>query len=129
MAQILEGVDEIWHLGDACDEATLDEVRAIQPRMTVVLGNNDFGLEYPMTRALERGGERFHLIHIQPRRAPADADWLMFGHTHRPLDVIEDGVHYFNPGSAGKANKGAPASVGLLTRREGEPFRCEIIEL
>jgi predicted phosphodiesterase len=55
--------------------------------------------------------------------------WLLFGHTHRPLDEMHNGVHLFNPGSAGRANKGAPLSVGFLIRENGKPFRAETVLL
>jgi putative phosphoesterase len=126
---LFRDVDEIWHLGDVCQEPILDALRAINPRLTVVLGNNDFDLDSPVSLDLERDGERFHLIHILPRRLPPDADWLLFGHTHRPADEIHQNIHLFNPGSAGRANKGAPLSVGLLTRETEGRFRAEIVLL
>ncbi len=129
IADLFREVDEIWHLGDVCREPILDELRAINPRLTVVLGNNDFSLGSPLTLDLERGGQRFHLVHILPRHLPPDADWLLFGHTHRPADEIHNGVHLFNPGSAGRANKGAPLSVGFLTREKEGKFRAEIVLL
>ncbi|HEX4141623.1 MAG TPA: metallophosphoesterase family protein [Candidatus Methylacidiphilales bacterium] len=129
VGELFRDVDEIWHLGDVCREPILDELRAINPRLTVVLGNNDFDLDYPLTLDLERGGEKFHLIHILPRRIMSTSDWLLFGHTHRPGDEMHNGVHLFNPGSAGRANKGAPVSVGFLTRAKGEKFRASVVLL
>jgi putative phosphoesterase len=129
VAEIFAGVDEIWHLGDVCEEPILDELRSIQPNLTVVLGNNDWKLSYPMTRDLERHSERFHLVHIQPRVTPRHAHWLLFGHTHVPFNAVENGIHYLNPGSAGKMRRGAPLSVGLLTRRESQPYQAEIVPL
>ena len=129
IAELFKDVDEIWHLGDVCQGPILDELRAINSRLTVVLGNNDFSLDSPLSLDLERNGERFHLIHILPRRLPPGADWLLFGHTHRPADEIHQGVHLFNPGSAGRANKGAPLSVGFLTREKDGKFRAEIVLL
>ena len=129
VAELFRDVDEIWHLGDVCQEPILDELRAINPRLTVVLGNNDFTLDYPVSLNLERGGERFHLIHILPRRLPPGSNWLLFGHTHRPADEVHNGVHLFNPGSAGRANKGAPVSVGFLTREKGKKFRSRVVLL
>ena len=129
MAELFKDVDEIWHLGDVCEEPILDELRAINPKLSVVLGNNDFNLSSPLFLDLERGGEKFHLIHILPRRMPANADWLLYGHTHRPTDEIHNKVHLFNPGSAGRGNKGAPVSVGFLTREKGKKFKCRVVEL
>jgi uncharacterized protein len=129
VAELFREVDEIWHLGDVCNPSILDELRAIQSNLTVVLGNNDFNLESPLSVDLERGGERFHLIHILPRRILSGNHWLLFGHTHRPADEIHNGVHLFNPGSAGRANKGAPLSVGFLLREKGKKFRAETVLL
>ncbi len=129
VAELFRDVDEIWHLGDVCAESILDELRAINSKLQVVLGNNDFSLDSPVTLDLERGGERFHLIHILPRRIPPGSDWLLFGHTHRPADEMHHNVHLFNPGSAGRANKGAPVSVGFLTREKGGKFRASVVLL
>jgi len=129
VAELFKKVDEIWHLGDVCQEPILDELRAINPKLSVVLGNNDFDLTSPVILDLERGGERFHLIHILPRRMPPATDWLLYGHTHRPADEMHNNVHLFNPGSAGRGNKGAPVSVGFLTREKGKKFRANVVEL
>ena len=126
IAKLFRDVDEIWHLGDVCHEPILDELRAINPRLTVILGNNDYSLDYPESLDLERLGERFHLVHIPPHRMPTHTDWLLFGHTHRPADEMHQGVHLFNPGSAGLANKGAPLSVGFLIGEKGKKFRARI---
>jgi putative phosphoesterase len=127
--ELFKDVDEIWHLGDVCQEAILDELRGINPKLTAVLGNNDFNLDLPVTLDLERGGERFHLIHILPRRISTANDWLLYGHTHRPTDEMHNGVHLFNPGSAGRANKGAPVSIGFLTREKGQKFKASVVLL
>jgi len=129
VAELFRHVDEIWHLGDVCRESILDELRAINSRLTVVLGNNDFELDSPVSLDLERAGERFHLIHILPRQMPPAGGWLLFGHTHRPADEMHQGVHLFNPGSSGRANKGAPLSVGFLTREKGGKFRANVVLL
>ena len=129
VAELFAQVDEIWHLGDVCHEPILDQLRGLNPRLTAVLGNNDHDLDLPLTCDLERGGERFHLVHILPRRIRAESDWLLYGHTHRPHDELHGSVRLFNPGSAGRANKGAPVSVGFLIREKGKPFRPETVLL
>jgi uncharacterized protein len=129
VAEVFRGVDEIWHLGDVCSESVLDHLRELAETVEVVLGNNDYALSYPVTRRLERGGEKFYLVHILPTPLPQDADWILFGHTHRPTLERSGRLRLFNPGSAGKANKGAPASVGLLTADEAGGFRAEVVRL
>ena len=129
VAGLFKDVDEIWHLGDVCEEGILDELRALKGKLTVVLGNNDFNLDYPVTLDLERGGETFHLVHILPRRIFPGSNWLLFGHTHRPADEMHNGTHLFNPGSAGRGGKGAPLSVGFISRTNGGKFRSNVVLL
>ena len=131
VAEIFHDVQEIWHLGDVCEERILEDLREINPRLSVVLGNNDESLNYPLTLDLSRLGQRFHLVHIPPRRhsAEIECDWLLYGHTHKPCHLLRDGIWHFNPGSAGRANKGAPVSVGMLTAGADKKFVGSIILL
>ena len=105
--------DEIWHLGDFCDLATLNLVQALGRPFYAVLGNNDWSLDLPSRLTLERCGKTFHLIHIAPTR-PTGGNFLLHGHTHVPRDEMIGTTRVLNPGSLGKANKGAPASWGWL---------------
>ena len=130
---LFAGVDEIWHLGDVCEEPILDQLRLLCPRLTVVRGNNDWDLDtYPLTLDLEREGEAFHLIHIPPTQSamPQGQGWVLHGHTHVPRDErVSGGRRVFNPGSAGLANKGAPLSLALLEKAPGDFFRPRLITL
>ena len=69
----LKGADEIWHLGDVCDPATLVALEQLGPPLRVVRGNCDAHPGWPLELTLERGGVVFHLTHIPPRRAPEGA--------------------------------------------------------
>jgi putative phosphoesterase len=129
VAEVFASVDEIWHLGDVCEEAILRHLKALTRQLIVVLGNNDSMLSYPLERHLDRHGERFHLVHIPPRHWPVDTDWVLFGHTHVPCQKEEGKLKLLNPGSAGKANKGAPLSVALLEKKGPEPYQARIVLL
>jgi putative phosphoesterase len=109
----LRDADEVWHLGDFCNFSTFSACASIGPEFTAVLGNNDFGFELPLTVDTVRHGVRFHLVHIPPRPQPV-ADIVLFGHTHVPCDELRGGVRWLNPGTIGKANKGAPPSWAWL---------------
>src|ERR1041384_1801025 len=74
--QMAKDADEIWHLGDVCAEAILDELRAIGPRVTPVRGNCDSNFEWPLVLDLARGGLKFRLQHVPPDRPPDDVDVL-----------------------------------------------------
>ena len=112
-AEELKKPDELRDLGDFCDMATLDALRSLAPPFSGVLGNTDWGFDLPPRLALERGGRTFLLIHIAPTRI-GGVDFLLHGHTHVPRDEKINGIRVLNPGSIGKANKGAPASWGWL---------------
>src|SRR6266540_3439184 len=57
--EIAKGADEIWHLGDVCAENILDKLRAAGPPVTVVRGNCDSNLDWPLVIDLVRGGLKF----------------------------------------------------------------------
>lgn len=111
---LVHAVDEIWHLGDVCDEPVLAALREIGPPLMVVRGNCDGNFEWPLIRDLVRHGVRFRLVHIPPKRAPEGVDVLLHGHTHVPRNEMVNGVRFLNPGCVTRPNRGAVASVALL---------------
>jgi hypothetical protein len=118
--QIARDADEIWHLGDVCTEMILDELRAIGPRVTVVRGNCDSNLEWPLVVDLVRGGLRFRLQHIPPDHLPDDVDVVLHGHTHVPRHEKRGWALFLNPGCVTRANQGAPPSVAWLEIAAGK---------
>jgi putative phosphoesterase len=112
--EIAKGADEIWHLGDVCAQAVLDELRTVGPRVTVVRGNCDSNFEWPLVRNLGRGGLKFRLQHIPPDRPPDDVDVLLHGHTHVPRNERLGRVLFLNPGCVTRPNRGASPSVAWL---------------
>lgn len=139
-ARLLEpfrDVELILHAGDLVDMAVLDlfegkEVRAVH-------GNSDSwtvrGL-LPERRTMELKGIQLALIHDGSKalsrrescgKVDPHVDCLVFGHTHRPMNCLRDGVLHFNPGSA-TGNRCTPtATVGIL--EIGNGIRGEIIPL
>jgi putative phosphoesterase len=117
---IARDADEIWHLGDVCTETILDELRAIGPRITVVRGNCDSNLEWPLVVDLVRDGLRFRLQHIPPDHPPDDVDVVLHGHTHVPRNERRGNVLFLNPGCVTRANQGAPPSMAWLEIAAGK---------
>jgi putative phosphoesterase len=93
----------------------------------------------------EAEGKRFRLVHGSPRRMNeylfedrdprslariaqgADADVLVFGHTHKPWVREIEGVLFVNDGSVGKPKDGDPrASWALITAEASTPVQVEI---
>ena len=112
--EMAKDADEIWHLGDVCAEAILDELRASGPRVTVVRGNCDSNFDWPLTIDLQRNGVRFRLVHIPPDDAPENTDVVLHGHTHVPRNERWDGILFLNPGCVTRPNRGAPPSAAIL---------------
>jgi putative phosphoesterase len=118
----LQGADEIWHLGDVCEPATLVEFQELGKPLQVVLGNNEWHNFWPVELRLEREGLKFLLTHIAPRLAPAGVDVVLHGHTHVPRDETDArGVRWLNPGCITRPNRGARASFAWLTLETGRP--------
>lgn len=128
LVPVLRTADEIWHLGDFCDLATLEALRRIGPPVEAVLGNNDFGMDLPIHRLLERGGRTYRLIHIPPRHS-GGVDFLLHGHTHVPRDEKIGDTRILNPGTIGKPNKGAPPSFAWLTISETGAAVWEVVRI
>jgi len=118
--EIAKGADEIWHLGDVCTEAILDELRAVGPRVTVVRGNCDSNLDWPLIIDLARSGLKFRLQHVPPDQPPDGVDVVLHGHTHVPRYERRGNVLFLNPGCVTRANQGAPPSVAWLEIADGK---------
>lgn len=131
---VLRGSELILHAGDVGKPGILDELRSIAP-LIAVRGNvdgGDWAEELPMSETIEFGGHHIHMRHILADLdiSPATAGFAMviFGHSHRPEISEEDGVTYFNPGSAGPPRFQLPVTVGRLTMQQGR-IKPEIIDL
>ena len=124
----LRGADEIWHLGDVCDPATLAEFEQLGPPLRVVQGNCD-AHPWPLELTLTREGTVFHLVHIPPPRAPRQVAAVLHGHTHVPRDEMVAGVRWLNPGCISRPNRGAPASFAWLTIEPGGAFEWKRVLL
>lgn len=126
----LAHADEIWHLGDICEPATLVEFEALGKPLHVVLGNNEGHNLWPLELRLERAGMVFFLVHIPPRRAPEGVNIVLHGHTHVPRDETDaSGVRWLNPGCISRPSRGAPASFAWLTLSEGQPPGWKLMRL
>lgn len=123
---LLNAADEIWHLGDVSQERTLLPLYDLRKPLHIVRGNCDDHLNWPWVLDLEREGFFIRLIHIPPAEAPPAIDLLFHGHTHVPRNERVGSARFFNPGSVGKPNKGAPASFAWLTLERGQPPVWEI---
>lgn len=132
--QALAGCDLIIHAGDVGGIEVIRKLRRIAP-VAAVRGNMDQGMwatHLPVTKAVEVGDCLFYALHVLGHLdldpAAAGVCCVIFGHTHRPLIERDDGILYFNPGSAGPRRYAIPASIGRI-RMSGTDLEPEIIDL
>ncbi|MCX6901761.1 MAG: metallophosphoesterase family protein [Verrucomicrobia bacterium] len=126
IAVLFAGVEHILHAGDIGDESLLATLRAVAP-VTAVLGNTDRGLRDQGFRDMERrtlGGKTFLLLHTgRPSDLTEDVrrmifaggkpNMVVFGHTHHPEQIVENGVMFVNPGSASRPRMHRPPTVAI----------------
>jgi uncharacterized protein len=130
----LRGSELIIHAGDVGKSEILERLREIAP-VVAVRGNVDtatWAEELPETDTVEVGGHRILVLHDRSQLAvhPADAGLaaVVFGHSHKPLAEIQDGVLFLNPGSAGPRRFWLSISIARL-RISPMGLQPEIIEL
>lgn len=141
VAEHLDGSDLILHAGDVCVPSVLDELAAYAP-VRAVRGNNDgpavaaWGAEEAWTGELD--GLRVAMIHDagarqgrtarMHRRFP-EADLVVFGHSHIPLDETGDGVRIVNPGSPTDKRRQPFRTLGLLEVHDSRVLDLRIVPL
>ena len=125
----IAGADEIWHLGDVTDGSVIDTLRALGRPVSVVRGNCDLNMDWPLVLDLEREGFVLRLIHIPPVTAPMGIDLLLHGHTHVPRNERIGATRFLNPGTVGKPNHGAPTSYAWLELVRGQAPKWEIVRV
>ena len=134
----LEQADVILHCGDVVDDFLLAELRHFAP-VYAVLGNNDRALAgvLPQSRLVEVDGVRIGMVHdagrtegraARLRRRFHDADVVVFGHSHVPVDVEGvDGQWLMNPGSPTERRMQPVHTMGVLEVDSGRLVRHTIV--
>lgn len=146
-----EGVDLIIHLGDVISPFVLKIMKEEAPdkQFVIIKGNNDGELEQLIKLSLsygwefyggptiyEVGGRKLLLFHgydgveLTERIAASflgglDVDAVLFGHTHKPLNLVKGGKLLFNPGELCGYLTGR-ATYGII---DLNTLRAEIREL
>jgi uncharacterized protein len=139
VAAHLRDADLILHAGDVCTASVLDELSQYAP-VHAVLGNNDSqdvaAWGAPETLSLDLDGLRVAMIHDsgaaagrlrRMRRRFPDADLVVFGHSHIPLDEESEGLRIINPGSPTDRRRQPHGTIGLLTVAGGRLTRARIV--
>lgn len=122
----LEAADAIVHAGDVTAQEVLARLSRHAP-LYAVAGNNDVGLDLPMTLEVAIHGASIAVIHDsgdargRPRRLAQrfpTADVVIFGHSHLPWNESTDTgdrvQHHFNPGSPTQRRRAPHPTVGWI---------------
>ena len=129
----LEGSELILHAGDIGGANILDALEQIAP-VRAVRGNVDKGTwanALPLDDVVEVNGKYLYMIHnideldLDPA---GQFDAVVFGHSHQPHNQHNQGVLYFNPGSAGPRRFSLPITVGRIILDAGA-LKGEVVEL
>lgn len=135
--QYCDGADMVIHLGDWVSSAVLDYLE--QYNLEAVAGNMDNHLIHnrlPTKKVIVVEGYRIGITHgwgppsdLRRRlyREFSDVDAVLFGHTHLALQVKENGIFWFNPGSVFMGRGSISRSLGILHIHEN--IRGEIVAL
>ena len=139
MARELRDADLILHAGDVCTASVLAELEQYAP-VTAVLGNNDdpdvAAWGAAPTAELDLDGLRVAMLHdsgpssgrlARMRRAFPDADLVVFGHSHIPLDQSCYGLRIFNPGSPTDRRRQPHGTLGVLRIERGRLAEASIV--
>ncbi|HET8619100.1 MAG TPA: metallophosphoesterase family protein [Acidimicrobiales bacterium] len=136
----VEVADVVLHAGDVVTGDLLDALRRRVP-VHAVLGNNDRLLagRLPDRLGLRLGGVGVAMVHDSGARAGRerrlrrwfpDADVVVFGHSHEPVDAVGvDGQRLFNPGSAVQRRRQPERTMGWLVLDGGRVAEHEIVAL
>jgi len=137
MAGPFKDVEMILHAGDITEFAVLKAFGGKE--IQAVCGNMDSPAvrrQLPTQHTLLVGKFKIGLIHgwggpqgieERIRREFAEADCIVYGHTHVPSQVTRAGVLFFNPGAFGGGFVTGKRSVGVLDL--GETMLGEIVYL
>lgn len=131
-------VDMIIHLGDNVQD--VEEIaKHFKGRIIGVKGNCDSSKTVPAEIIEIIGGKRFLITHghkydvkntmtrLKFKALEADADVVLFGHTHVSGIAFEDGKWFVNPGSPAVPRDGFFSVAVVLL--EGDSIKPSIVEL
>ncbi|HEY9754405.1 MAG TPA: metallophosphoesterase family protein [Oculatellaceae cyanobacterium] len=125
--ELIKQADAIVHAGDVISNEFLDALAQMKP-LYAVRGNNDLTLSLPEQLEFSLEGVQIALIHdsgtskgrgARMKRRFPNADVVIFGHSHIPMNEVEEGLLLFNPGSSTDRRMQPKHTMGMLTIHKG----------
>jgi hypothetical protein len=136
-SKVCDGADMVIHLGDWVSADVLDYLEKYP--LEAVAGNmDDYSILHRLpTRRIVKAG-RFHLGLIHGWGSPVGirqrilkeftgVDAILFGHTHQPIMIRENGLLWFNPGSVSHGREASRKTVGILTVHD--EIEAEVLDI
>jgi len=132
-----EDADLVIHLGDWDKVEILNYLERY--RLEAVAGNmDDYSIQQrlPARKVLKAGPFRLGIIHgwgppggirLRLKQEFTGVDAVLFGHTHEPLIFRENGLLWFNPGSAFLGRGTSRKTIGVL--RIQDRIQAEILDI
>lgn len=123
--------EHVFFLGDIASD--IEDYTYIFPekRFYILSGNCDYFSTFPSSSIQNLGGKRIfythgHTLgvksstaHLLKTAKAQGCDIALFGHTHIPLTLYEDGVWLVNPGSCGHPREGRPTYAVIDIENNG----------
>jgi hypothetical protein len=132
-----ENPDVIFHLGDYQSDADVLSQKFPDIPLYSVYGNCDLIQRGEPRIIVELEGKKIFATHghkysvkmgldsVVNTALSAGADILLFGHTHKPMDMEFEGLRIINPGTVGPGG-----TYGILVIENGEAsYQCKSVVL
>ncbi len=114
---VLKECDVILHAGDIDRQGIIDKLSELRP-LYAVRGNADkeWAERLPDDLTVELFGYRIYMIHNKKNisEKAADADIVIYGHSHKYDEKETDGQLWLNPGSCGKRRFTLPITMAVI---------------
>jgi putative phosphoesterase len=127
----IAAADLVIHTGDFSTVGAYEELAAIGPDLVAVHGNVDepaLRARLPDRTEVKVEGARIGVVHdagprrgrlARLRRAFPDADAVVFGHSHQPLNEAAAAFQIFNPGSPTERRRAPAHTMGIAEVEAG----------
>ncbi|HYA42191.1 MAG TPA: metallophosphoesterase family protein [Syntrophobacteraceae bacterium] len=136
-SKFCDGADMVIHLGDWVSDEVLNYMGRYP--LEAVSGNmDDYSIlkRLPPRKVVKTGPFHLGIIHgwgspfgIRQRLSKefTGVDAILFGHTHQPLIIRENGVLWFNPGSLLRGREPHLKTIGVLTIQD--EIKADVLEI
>jgi len=106
----IPGVDMVLHAGDIVEGEFLEKLKSLKETRAVCGNMDSLNLQHSLNarEIIQAGRFKIGLTHghggqrdiiTNVGREFEDVDAIVFGHSHSPVNLVKDGVLFFNPGS------------------------------